>query len=118
MTRNLSRELSPSDTDETALVELRLPSKADKVEFAKKINPKSEMVWISHTQSLRMPYIPQVNDQVYYVPRAHEKYCEVGCPREKNPRFFSTFYKAFIRPLARFKSNFDDLIQDEIQGKK
>ena len=91
MTRNLSRELSPSDTDETALVELRLPSKADKVEFAKKINPKSEMVWISHTQSLRMPYIPQVNDQVYYVPRAHEKYCEVGCPREKNPRFFSTF---------------------------
>ena len=76
MTRNLSRELSPSDTDETALIELRLPSKADKVEFAKKINPKSEMVWLSHTQSLRMPYIPQLNDQVYYVPRAHEKYCE------------------------------------------
>ena len=34
------------------------------------------MIWLSHTQSLRTPYIPQVTDELYYVPRAHEKYCE------------------------------------------
>ena len=31
--------------------------------------------WISHTQALRSPFIPQIGDYCVYVPAAHQKYC-------------------------------------------
>ena len=32
--------------------------------------------WISHTQALRSPFIPQIGDYCVYVPAAHQKYCD------------------------------------------
>ena len=32
--------------------------------------------WIKHLTSLRTPFIPQINDEVFYSPGAHAKYCE------------------------------------------
>ena len=31
--------------------------------------------WIKHLTSLRTPFIPQINDEVFYSPGAHAKYC-------------------------------------------
>ena len=77
VTRNLSREFSEEEED--ALVALTLPNKQERKQSLAEmvqVNAAKEMEWITHTQSLRMPFIPQLNDHVYYVPRAHEKYCE------------------------------------------
>ena len=37
---------------------------------------RTEANWIKHTQALRTPFLPQIGDEVYYVPAAHQKYCD------------------------------------------
>lgn len=40
---------------------------------APKVN-QCHLQWISQTQPLRCPFIPQIGDRVWYIPRAHEQF--------------------------------------------
>ena len=46
------------------------------MELTKKDDCGAEANWIKHTHALRTPFVPQIGDEVYYVPIAHQKYCE------------------------------------------
>ena len=73
---NKKREISSSDepTDNDDIATLTLPEPI--------LNPPprssegTEVNWIKHTQALRTPFLPQIGDEIYYVPLAHQKYCD------------------------------------------
>ena len=68
VTRNLSREFSEDEEEE--LISLKLPSKQERKQSLAEIvqvNAAKEMEWITHTQSLRMPYIPQRLSDIFYI---------------------------------------------------
>ena len=56
-------QLADSTTDEQSADQLTQPAEIDGVS------------WIKHLTSLRTPFIPQINDEVFYSPGAHAKYC-------------------------------------------